>query len=784
MFTNYFKIAIRNLLRQKAHSFINIAGLAIGMTCSMLILLWVQDELSYDRFNENADRLCRVVETQHYTGGQAFPAAVTPTALAAALKQEIPQIERSTRFAFFSLTMKHGDNSFTEGVAMADPDFLSMFTVRFLQGDPTSALTAPHSMVLTRDAARRYFGDENPMGKILGVENRDNFIVTGVIENIPHNSHLKFELLAPFVYLRESGTSMTDWNSNWCFTYVLLQAGASLESVSKSISGFMQQHTKSDTQIDLQALTDIHLYSAGKYAADIGGHGDIQYVRIFFAIALFILLIACVNFMNLATARSARRAKEVGLRKVVGASRSQLIRQFFGEAALLTSIAFLLAFVCTELFLPEFNSIAGKSLSLGHLDLASFAGFLSIALLAGLFSGSYPALVLSAYQPVETIKGTRGSTLRGASIRKVLVVLQFALSVIMVIGTLVVSGQLDYIRHKNLGLNKENLGCVYMYGSIREKHEIAKREMLNVSGVSSLTITDQLPTSIVSATAGWDWEGKPAGTKVMMHFVNVDDDYVQTFQMNMAAGRFFSPEYTTDSLAAVVNETAAQAMGMSSPLGKRLTGRGKTFTIIGIVKDFNFAPLQTKIEPLVLLISPPRPFVMVMRLKSDDLSKTIAGIEGVYKKFSPDSPFNFSFLNEEYDQLYLAEEHVEELTGYFTALAIFIAALGLYGLASYTAQQRTKEIGVRKVLGASTPGLFLHLSREFVFLAMLASLLAWPAAYVVMSGWLENYAYHAPLGFGVFVLASGLALVVVFVSVSYQTIRAARANPAEALRYE
>jgi putative ABC transport system permease protein len=784
MFTNYFKIAIRNLLRQKAHSFINIAGLAIGMTCSMLILLWVQDELSYDRFNENADRLCRVVETQHYTGGQAFPAAVTPTALAAALKQEIPQIERSTRFAFFSLTMKHGDNSFTEGVAMADPDFLSMFTVRFLQGDPTSALTAPHSMVLTRDAARRYFGDENPMGKILGVENRDNFIVTGVIENIPHNSHLKFELLAPFVYLRESGTSMTDWNSNWCFTYALLQRGASLESVSKSISGFMQQHTKSDTQIDLQALTDIHLYSAGKYAADIGGHGDIQYVRIFFAIALFILLIACVNFMNLATARSARRAKEVGLRKVVGASRSQLIRQFFGEAALLTSIAFLLAFVCTELFLPEFNSIAGKSLSLGHLDLASFAGFLSIALLAGLFSGSYPALVLSAYQPVETIKGTRGSTLRGASIRKVLVVLQFALSVIMVIGTLVVSGQLDYIRHKNLGLNKENLGCVYMYGSIREKHEIAKREMLKVPGVASLTITDQLPTSIVSATAGWDWEGKPAGTKVMMHFVNVDDDYVQTFQMNMAAGRFFSPEYTTDSLAAVVNETAAQAMGMSSPLGKRLTGRGKTFTIIGIVKDFNFAPLQTKIEPLVLLISPPRPFVMVMRLKSDDLSKTIAGIEGVYKKFSPDSPFNFSFLNEEYDQLYLAEEHVEELTGYFTALAIFIAALGLYGLASYTAQQRTKEIGVRKVLGASTPGLFLHLSREFVFLAMLASLLAWPAAYVVMSGWLENYAYHAPLGFGVFVLASGLALVVVFVSVSYQTIRAARANPAEALRYE
>ena len=784
MFTNYLKIAIRNLFRQKAHSFINIAGLAIGMTCSMLILLWVQDELSYDRFNERADRLCRVVETQRYTNGQVFPVAVTPTALSGALKQEVSQIERSTRFAFFSLTMKHGDNSFTEGVAMADPDFFDMFTVRFLQGDPTSALAAPHSMVLTRDAARRYFGDENAMGKILSVENRDNFVVTGIIENIPHNSHLKFELLAPFAYMKESGTSMIDWNSNWCFTYVLLRKGAPLASVSKSISGFMQQHTKSDTQIDLQPLTDIHLYSSGKYAADLGGHGDIQYVRIFFAIALFILLIACVNFMNLATARSGRRAKEVGLRKVVGASRYQLIKQFFGEAALMTFIAFVLAFVCTELLLPDFNRIAGKSLSLSQLDLSSFSGFLGIALIAGLLAGSYPALVLSSYQPVETIKGMKGSHPGGASFRKVLVVLQCALSVIMVIGALVVSGQLDYIRNKNLGLNKENLGYVYLSGSIREKHEIAKREMSNVPGVSGLTITDQLPTSIVSATAGWDWEGKPAGTQVMMHFVNVDDDYVRTFQMSMASGRFFSPEFATDSLAAVVNETAAQAMGMSSPVGKRLTGRGKTFTIIGVVKDFNFAPLQTKIEPLVLLTYPSRPHVVVMRLKSDDIPKTIAGIEAVFKKFSPDVPFYFNFLNEDYDELYRAEERVQELTGYFTFLAIFIAALGLYGLASYTAQQRTKEIGVRKVLGASAPSLFLHLSREFVSLAMLASLLAWPVAYVVMSGWLENYAYHAPLSIGVFAIASGLAFVVVIVSVSYQTIRASRANPVEALRYE
>ena len=784
MFTNFLKIAIRNLLRQKAHSFINIAGLAIGMTCSMLVLLWVQDELSYDRFNENADRLCRVVATHHFTNGQAVPAAITPTALAVALKQEVPQIERSTRFAFYSLTLQHGENSFTEGVAMADPDFLSMFTVHFLEGDPSTALIDPHSMVLTREAARKYFGDENPMGKVLRVENRDNFIVTGVIEDIPHNSHLKFDLLAPFVYFKEVGSSMTDWKSSWCYTYVMLQKDASLGVVSKSIADFMQRHTKSDIQIELQALTDIHLYSAGKYEVDIGGQGDIEYVRIFFGIALFILIIACVNFMNLATARSGRRAKEVGLRKVVGAGRAQLIWQFFGEAAFMTLIAFLLAFVCTELLLPTFNNIAGKSLNLRHLDPASFIGFAGIALLAGLLSGTYPALVLSSYQPIETVRGMKGSGNGGSFFRKVLVVLQFALSVIMVIGALVVSGQLDYIRHKNLGLNKESLGYVWLYGNAREKHEIAKREVLNVSGVSAVTVTDALPTSIVSATAGWDWEGKPAGTEVMMHFANADDDYLKTFQMSMAAGRFFSPEFATDTLAAVVNETAVQAMGLSSPVGKRMTGRGKNLTIIGVVKDFNFAPLQTKIEPLILLKLPAQSYVMVMRLKSDNLSKTIAGIEGVYKKLSPDNPFHFNFLDEDYDHLYRAEERVQELTGYFTILAIFIAALGLYGLASYTALQRTKEIGVRKVLGASTPRLFLLLSREFAILALLASLLAWPAAYFIMSGWLENYAYHAPLSLTVFLIASGLALVVVFLSVSYQTIRAARANPVESLRYE
>jgi putative ABC transport system permease protein len=782
MLSNYLKIALRNLLRHKAHSAINIAGLAIGLVCTLLIFLWVQDELSYDRFNEKGDEIYRVVETQHYSGGKVLPAAVTPTALAGALKEEVPEITRSTRLSFNSLTVRHGENVSTEGVALVDPDFLEMFTLHFLEGNPKTALNEPHSLVLTVDAAKRYFGDEDPMGKTLLVENQYDFVVRAVIGNIPENSHLHYELLAPFA--KELGSSMNDWNTSWCYTYVLLQPNAVSKAVNGKIVDFLGQHGQSNTQLALQPLREIHLYSAGKYVADIGGQGDIEYVRIFSGIALFVLLIACVNFMNLATARSERRAKEVGLRKVVGANRYHLILQFFGEAMLMTAIAFLVAIVCTQLILPEFNDLSGKTLALERLNLAAVLGFLGITVAAGVLAGSYPAFVLSSFQPAETMKKGMTGAAGGSSLRRILVVVQFTLSIMMIIGTLVVSGQLEYIRNKNLGFNKENVGYVWMAGDFRSKQEIAKRQLLKIPGITGITLTSQLPTNFVSASSGWDWEGKAPDEHVLMNFESVDDDYVKTFQMQMAAGRFFSPEMATDSLSAVVNETAVKMMGMKSPIGKTLKGRGKNLTIIGVVRDFNFKPIQTKIGPLVLLRNPSQYYAMIIRMKSNGISHTVTEIEKTYKEFNPETPFYFNFLDDDYNRLYRAEERTGKISEYFTFLAIFIAAMGLYGLASYTIEQRTKEIGVRKILGASVPDIIGLLTREYVWLVVLANILAWPVAYFAMNAWLEDFAYRISIGYATFLLAGGIALLIALLTVSHHAVKAAIANPVESLRYE
>ncbi len=781
MFKNYLKITWRNLVRQKANSFINITGLAIGMTCSMLILLWVQHELSYDAFHENAKDIYRVVENQYYAGGEIFPVAVTPSPLAPALKTQFPEIVKSTRFSFNSLTIKKDDKIFTEGVAFADPDIFEIFTIPFVKGNAATALSSPHSIVLTEEAAEKYFGADEPMGQVLRINHRDDFLVTGVIKNISENSHLKYDLLAPFIYLQELGSSMESWGSNWCYTYVLLQKNTSHIEVDKKIIDLIKKNNKdSVTEIYLQPLAKIHLYSSGKYTADIGGHGDIQYVRIFSAIAIFVLLIACINFMNLATARSERRAKEVGLRKVVGAQRRQLITQFFSEAIILSLLAFLVALVLVETLLPIFNDLSGKTLSLSRLEVSVLSVFFTIALLCGIISGSYPAFYLSSFNPISTLKSNRSSQAGGSLFRKVLVVFQFALSVIMIIGTLVVSRQMDYIRNKNLGLEKENLGYFWMAGEFRKKHEVAKQELLKNPNIVSITCTSQLPTYVARSSSGWEWEGKDPADEVLMHMLAVDDDYAKTFKMEMAAGRFFSRDFLTDSLAVVVNETAVNIMGMQNPIGKRLND----YTIVGVVKDFHFKPIRTKIEPLVMLRFPGQYFAMVMRLRPENLSATVAFVEKTYKKFNAETPFYFNFLDQDYDNLYRAEQRVGKLSGYAAIIAILIASLGLYGLASYMAEQRTKEIGIRKVLGASVPNLFFLLSKNFVMLAGIANLIAWPVAYFVMSGWLQNYAYRTSLNVAIFFAAAVLAIAIVLVTVSYQAIKAAVANPVEALRYE
>lgn len=785
MFKNYLKITWRNIARQKANSFINITGLAIGMTCSMLILMWIQHELSYDAFHVNANDIYRVVENQYYAGGQVFPVAVTPSPLAPALKENFSEIAKATRFSFRSLTIKKDDKIFTEGVAFADPDIFEIFTIPFVKGDAPTALSTPHAIVLTEEAAEKYFGKEEPIGRILRINNRDDFLVTGVIKNIPDNAHLKYDLLAPFIYLQEMGSSMENWGSNWCYTYVLLQKDSPYKEIDKKIIDLIKKNNENSvTEIYLQPLREIHLYSSGKYTADIGGHGDIQYVRIFAVIAFGVLLIACINFMNLATARSEKRAKEVGLRKVVGAQRHQLIKQFFSEAIILALLAFVVALVLTEMLLPAFNDLAGKTLALRRLAPILFYSFLAIALLCGIISGSYPAFYLSAFSPIKTLKSHRSSQAGGSLFRKILVVFQFALSVIMIIGTLVMSRQMDFIRNKNLGLDKENLGYVWMAGEFRKKHEVAKQELLKNSNIVSVTCTSQLPTYVASSNSGWQWEGKDPAAEVLMHYLNVDDDYVKTFKMEMAAGRFFSRVFPADSHAVVVNETAVKAMGIQEPLGKRLSLGADDLTIIGVVKDFHFKPVQTKIEPLVMLMEPKRYYAMVIRTRPENLAATITFVEKTYKQFNADTPFYFNFLDQDYDNLYRAEQRARKLSGYFSIIAILIASLGLYGLASYMAEQRTKEIGIRKVLGASLRDIVFLFSQDFLKFVALAFIIACPLAYVGGNQWLQGFAYRMELGPGLFAAAGLLAFLCAALTVSLQAFKAALANPVETLRYE
>ncbi len=781
MFKNYLKISWRNLVRQKASSFINITGLTIGMTCSMLILMWVQHELSYDRFNQNANDIYRVVENQYYAGGQVFPVAVTPSPLAPALKAQFPEILKSTRLSFNSLTVKKEDKVFTEGVAFADPDIFEIFTLPFVKGDPQTALSAPHSIVLTEEAAEKYFGAGEPIGRVLRINNRDDFLVTGVIKDIPENSHLRYDILAPFPYLEELGSSMKSWGTDWCYTYVLLQQNILHTEVDKKIINLIKENDENSvTEIYLQPLTEIHLYSSGKFTPANRGYGDIQYVRIFFVVALFVLIIACINFMNLATARSERRAKEIGLRKVVGAQRHQLIKQFFTEAIMFSLLAFFAAIASTEMLVPIFNDVSGKVLSLSRLDPGLFFGFFMIAVLCGIVSGSYPALYLSSFNPITALKGGRRSQAGGSLFRTILVGIQFALSVIMIIGTLVVSRQMDFMRRKNLGLEKENIGYFWMPPEVRKKNDIIKQELLKNPDIVSVSRTSQLPTYVGRSSSGWTWEGKNASDEVLMHMLDVDDDYAKTFKMEMAEGRFFSREHPTDSLSVVVNETAVKVMGVKNPVSKKLSD----FTIIGVVRDFHFKPVRTKIEPLVLMLTPNRYYAMVMRIRPEAMASTVDFIERTYRQFGADAPFSFNFLDEDYGYLYRAEQRVGTLASYFSLIAILIASLGLYGLASYMAGQRTKEIGIRKILGASVPALFFLLSKHFLLLTGIANLIAWPVAYVVMSDWLQNYAYRISLDATIFFAAAILTMVIVLGTVSYQAVKAALANPVEALRYE
>ena len=785
MIKNYLKIIFRNFKRFPVYSLLNISGLAIGMTCTFLILLWVKDETSYDKFYKDANNLYRVLENQHYAGGEIFPVAVTPSGLAPAMKEEFPEIIRSSRYGTNWWLVQKGDEFVNERFVAVDTDFVKMFDVQFVKGDASSALNEPHSLIMTEEMASKYFGDENPLGKTLNVDRKYLFTVTGVIKKLPHNSHMDFNLLIPFVFLKETGTDINNWGNNSYYTYVELQKDADSKAVDAKIKNFIKKYNEgSTTDIFLQNVKKIHLYSSGKYTADIGGLGDITHVKIFSIVALLILIIACINFMNLSTAQSARRAKEIGMRKVVGAGKSKVILQFFGESIFMAFVAHIIAMILVEILLPTFNNISGKQMDINYQSINLYVILLSIILFTGLLAGSYPALFLSSFNPLNVIKGAINRNPGNAGFRRLLVIIQFSLSVFLIICTLIIGSQLKYIRNVKLGLNKDNIGYFWFGKDIRGSRGALKNELLKNPDIISTAISNQLPTNVMNSSDGFKWEGKNPDDDVLFHMLAVDEDYAKTFKLEMKEGRFFSTDYPSDTFGVVINEKAADVIGYKDPIGKPLSVWKYNLHIIGVVKDFHFKSVRNKIEPLVMFMDPDQYSVFFIRMNPENVTQTVKFVEKTVKKFDPASPVYFNFLDNDYNNLYLSEEQMGKIFDYFSLLAIIISCLGLLGLSSFMAERRTKEIGVRKVNGAKTNEIFVLLSKEFTIWVSISFIIASPLAWYVMDKWLHSFAYHTKMGWWIFAAAGIIALAVALLTVSFQSFKAAGKNPVEALRYE
>lgn len=779
MLKNYLKIALRNILKHKGYSFINITGLAIGMTCTILILLWVQDELSFNMFHKNVNDIYQVNKEYQLATGKSFNPS-TPYLLASEAKEKFPGITNATRLFRYGGTVTYKKTTFNENrICITDPEFFQIFTFPFVKGDTARALSDPHSIVITEEIALKYFGIEEPVGRTLVLNNSKSFAVSGVIKNIPPNSDIKYDFFIPSDSFIEGSDRFTNWKNHFFFTFLLLQKDTGVEMVEKKLSGLIREHLPDEKiALKLQALDRLHLYSLN------GKDEGIRNVYLFSIIAFFILIIASINFMNLSTARSMRRSREIGLRKVVGAGRGQIIKQFFGESILMAVLASIITIFLVQLILPPFNNLSNKHLSIDYSNFKLILQLLGIAVFTGLLSGIYPALFLSSFKPVKVLKGTLYTCSKHSLSRKILVILQFSLSITLLICTGVIYSQLGYIKNMDMGYDKENLLYMRMNKEVSKNYEAFKNNLLQNPNIAGITRTSELPTTIWAVTRGVKWEGKESSEGAAFGLAAVDYDYLQTLKMEIAAGREFSREFSTENPGVVVNEAAVRAMGMKSPIGKLLYLGNQNSKIIGIVKDFIFLPLTWEMEPMILNIDPNRYNYIILRIEENSTRIAINHLEKTYLKFAPGFPFEFSFLDEQFERIYRDEHRTGKIFGYFTLLGIFISCLGLFGLASFLAEQRTREIGIRKVLGASVPGVILLFLKEFSKWIVLSNLIAWPAAYIAMNKWLQNFAYRTGVNIETFILSGLLALVIALSTVSYQSIKSANTNPVEALKCE
>ncbi len=794
MIKNYIIIALRNLVKHKGYSIINILGLVMGLSVFILISLYVNYEFSYDKYHARSDRIYRIIQHQpekNFVNSDYF--AFTQGPLGPTLMEKYPEVISAVRLNYTNnVLISYGNKSFIENdLFYADQEVFEIFSINLLKGNPSTALNDPGSVIISDKMAEKYFGNKDPIGEIIKVQDSVELEISGVLENMPQNSHFRMEFILPFeAYIERSEMNAEKWSPGWyCLTYVLLANDAdpiALEEKLVSLSAEVFKINNIKSRLVLQSLNRIHLYS--NINGEISNNGDIKYVILLSSIALLILLIACINYMNLETARSARRGREVGIRKIVGAQKKQLIMQFLGESTFLTILSFGLSILVVEMILPVFNAHFERNISLSLLSSVIFLLFLfALILFTSLVSGSYLALLISSFKPIAILRGTftRGS--KGTGLRNVLVVFQFTVSIILIICTLVVRNQLKFIQKTDVGYSKDQIVVFRLQGGGREAKnlETIKNELLNNSQILKVSASSSLPNRITSFNRV-TWPECSSEPKLTMYIGEVDYEFCELYDIKIVSGRNFSRDFPSDAGGVIlINEAAAKALKWKSPLGRRLSHwNGRDYEIVGIVKDYNFHSLHSKIEPMYLILRPNISTYLSVKISGYHIPETIGFIKGEIKKFSPQYPFVYNFFDDVFDRAYRAEQEMGKMFIVYSGMAIFIACLGLLGLVAFTVENRIKEIGIRKVLGASVSSIINLLSRQFLKCILLSNIISWPIGYYAMNKWLQRFAYRVNLNVWIFIISGLAALIIALLTVSYRAIKAATANPVDSLRYE
>jgi predicted permease len=784
MIRNFIITTFRNFYRYFTYTSINLIGLSVGLSAAIFIFVWIMDELRYDKSYQDHERIYAGMINYHYSNGTIETGRSAPGPLTKALMEEVPEVEFAGRTSWgANLLLRHEQNSMIQNGLWADPEIIRIFSLQVVKGNVQNPMPDNNSIVLTESLAKKFFPKEDALGKVFRVEEKYDMKVTAIVKDQPDNVSLRFEYLLPYEVFYKTRPWMAEWGNINDLAYVKLHKDATPEAVNKKLEGFIQKKCPDcDTHLWLQRYEDLRLHS--RYSNGVVVGGRIEYVQIFSIVGIFILVIACINFMNLATARAATRSREVGVRKAIGAQRTSLVVQFMMESVLLSFAGLIIALAMVQILLPVFNLITDKNIRLQFNDPVFSLGLVSVTLLTGLLSGSYPAFFLSSFRPALVLKGNSQSVLTGASLRKVLVVFQFTLSVILIIGSIVVYQQVQFIHTRNLGFDRQNVITFETRDSTAKNMETFKAEVLKNPAIASITFSGHSPFAIGSMTTGVTWPNKPDGATIPFKLVGCDKDFITTIKMEIIAGRDFQ-DNVSDSTNYIINQAAAEVIGYDDPVGQPLNlWQNPSGKIIGVVKDFHNTSFNNAIEPTIIMCRPDQTWTGFARIENNAIPQAIAHLESVQKKYDPAYPFEYSFLDEQFHQMYKTESIIGNISLYFTVVAVFISCLGLFGLASFTAARRVKEIGVRKILGASVSNLISLLCTDFARLIIVSLIIACPLAYYLMNMFLQKYQYHTDLTWGIFAVTTLLVLCIALFTVIFQAAKAALANPVKALRNE